>query len=201
MHIPFFKNKAKSKKHIIPEKRLDYYCEFCEKTSDYYLKTVNLVKETLLKRCPKCEAVMTEEKFIYKKKKLVVEDEWSIAGSREIDEDDEFNIKDQDETLTPRKKPKPKYTCKQCSEVFTSPVELRWHNEKMHKLKKRGPKPKKPEVKTADYVEPKEELLEALVEEPPDTDDPYNLKSEFQRVEEQDIPLYEDEPEENLSEQ
>ena len=159
---------------------VDYYCEHCEKFSKYFLRTINLAREIIFMRCPHCEKILRQEDFHFKRKKLVVEDEWAIAGTRVIGdkkEPEQFDVGQTDTDFTPKRKAKAKYKCKQCEELFNSPVELRWHNSKMHQLRKKEPKPAPPK---------KEEPV-------------YQNEPSLEDVENQDIPYEYDDSETNIS--
>ena len=62
-------------------------------------------------RCPHCEKILRQDGFHFKRKKLVVEDEWAIAGTRVIadsKEPEEFDITQSDTDFTPKRKSKAK---------------------------------------------------------------------------------------------
>lgn len=176
--MSFLKKKPKQTENETPP--VDYYCEFCKKFSKFFLRTINFSKELIMIRCPHCEKILRQEDIHFKRKKLVVEDEWAIAGTRVIDdpkEPQQFDVSQSDEDFSPKPKAKAKYRCKQCQEIFNSPVELRWHNGKMHKLRKKEPKPQPPK---------KEEPV-------------YQNESSLEDVENQDIPYEYDDSETNIS--
>ena len=87
------------RKQLRKEKKkenMHFYCEACETSNDTFLKVVNLAKEppTLLRKCIRCENTMIEETFEWKHKKMILTDEWELAGShRQTDiETEEQNI-------------------------------------------------------------------------------------------------------------
>ena len=182
------KEKKKSNVH--------FYCEACETSNDTFLKVVNLAKEppTLSRKCVRCQNTMIEEPFEWKHKKMILTDEWELAGShRQTDvEAEEQKILEKATDFVEKKNEFP-YKCKICDMKFKFPVELRWYGKKLH-----SDSVQNEEVKTADYVEPhaepNPENIEDLDEEIEDTEDEQQDPSQsIDDVENMDIPLYDDE--------
>ena len=100
--MQFFNKKPKEIDDKPPS--LDYYCEHCKKYAKYFLRTINLAREIIFMRCPHCEKILRQEGFHFKRKKLVIEDEWQIAGSRVIGdnkEPEEFDVTQSDTDFNP----------------------------------------------------------------------------------------------------
>jgi len=171
------------------KKEISFYCEAC-KTSNYsYLKTVNLAMEPpmLMRKCIRCEHTFNEEPFEWKHKKMILTDEWELAGMhRQTDmENQEQKIKETSKEFIEKKNEFP-YRCNLCDMKFKVPVELRWHKVKIHPpepdksleiQEDEEPKPKEPEPK------PEQTGEVSSIEMPHKT---------LEDVENQDIPLYDD---------
>ena len=151
--------------------KLDYECEYCKKTSSNFLRTINMVTNTSYIRCALCKRKWTSEDFIWNRKKILLEDEWAMAGVRTLNKE-EMKVIEEDLIPTVKKQEEKVYHCKLCDEVFTKPVHIRYHYKKVHSQK----------VGTADYVEPESEH----VPEP----EPINQQDliDDDLVENQDIP-------------
>ena len=172
----FNRNKKKQ-----PDKnKINYYCQYCHSTFDFYMRTANLINKTLYMRCPDCLKPIQTRPITYEPKPLLVEDSWQTIGSKvSVEEKEEMMklVEDDEEQLKPKqeKPAKKKYHCKHCEEPFGSPVEVKNHYRKKHNVKLVADKeedvsPETPtpnddvyddttveeQPQTADYVEPSE---------------------------------------------
>jgi hypothetical protein len=180
------------RKQLRKEKKkenMHFYCEACETSNDTFLKVVNLAKEppTLLRKCIRCENTMIEETFEWKHKKMILTDEWELAGShRQTDiETEEQNIIEKATDFIEKKNEFP-YKCRSCDMKFKFPVELRWHKTKLH------PVQSKAVVEEPEDPKPEPQNVEDLDEEIEDTGEQQDPKQSLEDAENMDIPLYED---------
>ena len=161
-------SKKKTNESEVPAD-VEFECEYCKKTFKTFRRTVNLVTEVIYMKCPVCEKKLSSEKVVWKHRKLMLEDEWALAGTRVMKEEEEIAMKyDESEKAEQESQKKEKeYKCKLCDEVFTKPVHIRYHYKKVHSQKEpEPPKEKEPEVVTADYKEPeKSEYLDEVVKD------------------------------------
>jgi len=171
------------------KENMHFYCEACETSNDSFLKVVNLAQEppTLLRKCIRCENTMIEETFEWKHKKMILTDEWELAGShRQTDiETEEQNIIEKATDFIEKKNEFP-YKCRSCDMKFKFPVELRWHKTKLH------PVQSKEVVEEPEDPRPEPPNIEDLDEEIEDTGEQQDPNRSLEDAENMDIPLYED---------
>ena len=177
------------------EKLLHYYCEACESDSTTYIKSINLTKEPpiIYRKCVKCAYTMFEEEFLWKHKKLILEDEWELAGTHRLSnfEEKQHELELKSEKFIPKNKILP-FVCKKCPipKGFATDKELRIHLRHLH-----GPKPKSKKPDKVDNVvdsDTPKTIKEIIPDEDPDDEPDEDDKSSLDEVEDMDIPLYED---------
>ena len=141
------KSKTKAKKTKQTKSDINYECEYCKSTFQDFFRTFNLVKEEMYIRCPKCDKTLTLSKFKWNRRKILLEDEWALAGVRKLDGDSKDAMMIKEDDLIPEKKIK-KYSCGLCEEEFDQPVHVKWHRRKIH-----SEKPKVEETKPVEKTE------------------------------------------------
>lgn len=194
MQRMYIKTKKANKKSS--EQLLHYYCEACETHNPIYIKSVNLAKEIkkdtyyLYRICVKCGYTMSQEEFLWKHRKMILTDEWELAGTHRQSEieDQQHKIELKSEKFISEKKILP-FVCKKCRPTpqgFNTETEFKNHIRHMHGPKTKSKKPDK--VDNVVDSDTPETIKEIIPDDDPDEDD----KSSLDEVEDMDIPLYED---------
>jgi hypothetical protein len=123
---------------------------------------------------------------------MILTDEWELAGMHRLTkvEEQEQKISEKSSDFINQKNEFP-YKCNICDMKFKMPVELRWHKVKIH--------PPESDVKIEDEIIDETSKIsdEEEIEKVWNTEMPDQSGQTLEDVENQDIPLYDDEVKEN----